>query len=50
MSVAAHPDIVFQRLPHVDLADLIALMNDPRVRRHLPLARGAFGPVECARF
>jgi hypothetical protein len=50
MSVAAHPDIVFQRLPRVDPAELIALMNDPRVRRHLPLARGAFGPAECARF
>jgi [ribosomal protein S5]-alanine N-acetyltransferase len=43
-------DIVFKRLPEVDPADLIALMNDPRVRRHLPLARAAFGPAECARF
>ena len=25
-------------------------MNDPLVRRHLPLARGTFGKAECARF
>ncbi len=42
--------IEFKRLPEVDPADLIALMNDPRVRRHMPLARGTFGPAECARF
>lgn len=44
------PDIVFRRLPEVDPAALIALMNDPLVRRHMPLARGEFGPAECARF
>src|SRR5687767_7195624 len=43
-------DIVFKRLSEVDPADLIALMNDPLVRRHMPLARGTFGPAECARF
>ncbi|MFN0178484.1 MAG: GNAT family N-acetyltransferase [Gemmatimonadales bacterium] len=43
-------DIEFLRLSEVDPADLIALMNDPRVRRHLPLARGRFGPAECAGF
>lgn len=43
-------EIVFTRLPQVEAADLIALMNDPRVRRHLPLARGVFGPAECERF
>ena len=32
--------IAFKRLPDVDPADLITLMNDPRVRRHMPLARG----------
>ena len=42
--------IAFKRLPEVDPADLIALMNDPLVRRHLPLARGTFGVAECARF
>lgn len=50
MSREPHPEIVFRRLPEVDPAELIALMNDPRVRRHLPLARGEFGPAECARF
>jgi [ribosomal protein S5]-alanine N-acetyltransferase len=50
MSPIAHPEIVFQRLPLVASEELIALMNDPRVRRHLPLARGPFGPTECARF
>jgi GNAT superfamily N-acetyltransferase len=43
-------DIVFKRLPEVDPADLMVLMNDPLVRRHMPLARGTFGPAECARF
>ena len=43
------PVIEFQRLSDVAPEDLIGLMNDPRVRRHLPLARGAFGPAECAR-
>ena len=46
----ARPDIALKRLPEVDPASLIALMNDPRVRRHMPLARGPFGPAECARF
>ncbi|MEZ4379545.1 MAG: GNAT family protein [Gemmatimonadales bacterium] len=47
---AGRPGIVLERLTHVDPADLIALMNDSRVRRHLALARGAFGPAECADF
>ncbi len=42
--------VVFRRLSEVDPADIIALMNDPLVRRHMPLARGAFGPAECERF
>jgi GNAT superfamily N-acetyltransferase len=49
-SVESPARIEFKRLPDVDPADLITLMNDPRVRRHMPLARGAFGPAECARF
>jgi len=36
------------RLTEVDPADLIDLMNDPRVRRHIPLAVGNFGPEDCA--
>ena len=47
---AARPEIVLTRLPLIDPADLIALMNDPQVRRHLPLARGPFGSAECASF
>ena len=50
MVTDSHAEIVFSRLPQVDAADLIALMNDPRVRRHLPLARGVFGPAECEQF
>lgn len=50
MVTGSHAEIVFTRLPQVDAADLIALMNDARVRRHLPLARGVFGPAECEQF
>jgi hypothetical protein len=50
VTLGDHSGIVFRRLSEVDPADLIALMNDPRVRRHLPLTRGAFGPAECERF
>jgi GNAT superfamily N-acetyltransferase len=42
--------IVFERLSDVEPAELIALMNDPLVRRHMSLARGEFGPAECERF
>jgi [ribosomal protein S5]-alanine N-acetyltransferase len=42
--------IVFTRLTEVDRAAIIALMNHPLVRRHMPLARGAFGPAECDAF
>lgn len=43
-------DVRFQRLPEIDPAEIIALMNDPGVRRHLPLATGPFGAAQCARF
>ncbi len=46
----SHGPIEFRRLRDVNPADLIDLMNDPRVRRHLPLAKGPFGPRECERF
>lgn len=49
-ALVAVPDIAFRRLPAVDPAALVALMNDPLVRRHMPLARGTFGPAECTRF
>lgn len=50
MTVVDPSRIEFRRLPEVDPADIIALMNDPLVRRHMPLARGEFGPAQCARF
>lgn len=37
-------------LREASTADLIALANDPRVQRHMPLAAGAFGPAECRAF
>jgi RimJ/RimL family protein N-acetyltransferase len=45
-----HEKIVFKRLSEVDPGVIIELMNDPVVRRHLPLARGHFGPAECETF
>lgn len=39
-----------RRLTEIDPEDIIELMTDPRVRRHMPLARGPFGPAECAAF
>lgn len=40
----------FKRLPEVDPADLIELMNHPQVRQLMPLARDAFGEAECKGF
>jgi len=40
----------FRRLPDVPLADIVRLFNDPDVRRHLPLATGAFTEESGARF
>jgi [ribosomal protein S5]-alanine N-acetyltransferase len=42
--------IVFTRLAEVSQSAIIELMNHPLVRRHMPLARGGFGPAECDRF
>ena len=42
--------IAFTRLSEVDPGVIIELVNDPAVRRHLPLARGHFGPSECEKF
>ena len=44
------PEITFARLPDVAPDALMQLMNDPIVRRHLPLARGRFDAAACARF
>ncbi|HYG80505.1 MAG TPA: GNAT family N-acetyltransferase [Pyrinomonadaceae bacterium] len=42
--------VVFKRLSEVDRSAIIGLMNDPLARRHMPLARGDFGPAECDEF
>jgi [ribosomal protein S5]-alanine N-acetyltransferase len=50
MPAYARATIVFTRLTEVDQAAIIQLMNHALVRRHLPLARGSFGPAECEKF
>ncbi len=45
-----HEEIAFTRLSEVDPKAIIELVNDPAVRRHLPLARGHFGPAEREKF
>ena len=42
--------IEFKRLSEVDKADLIDLMNDPRVRRQMPLTTDNFSDVDCDGF
>lgn len=42
--------IVFAPLRTIPPEAISALMNDPDVRRHLPLARGHFGAAECEAF
>jgi ribosomal-protein-alanine N-acetyltransferase len=42
--------VVFKRLSEVDRSAIIDLMNDPLVRRHMPLAKVNFGPAECDEF
>ena len=43
-------EILFLRLPEIEAEQIMALMNDPDVRRHLPLARGHFDEAACGRF
>lgn len=43
-------DIQFKQLSEVDPADIIALMNDPRVRRQMPLTSDQFSAADCAGF
>ena len=50
MASRDYKKIVFTRLSEVDPGAIIELVNDPAVRRHLPLARGHFGPSECEKF
>lgn len=42
--------IEFRRLRQVSSLAIIELMNQRAVRRHLPLARGHFGPSDCEKF
>ncbi|MEO1145223.1 MAG: GNAT family N-acetyltransferase [Cyanobacteria bacterium J06638_22] len=50
MAAIDYDRIIFTRLTKIPSVAIINLMNDPAVRRYLPLARGEFGDVECARF
>ncbi len=50
MASREYEEIAFKRLSEVDPRFIIELLNDPAVRRHLPLARGYFGPAECEKF
>ncbi len=50
MASRDYEEIAFKRLSEVDPRFIIELLNDPAVRRHLPLARGHFGPSECEKF
>ncbi|GIH08879.1 hypothetical protein Rhe02_69460 [Rhizocola hellebori] len=43
-------DLQLRRLSEIDSAEIIELMNDRLVRRHMPLAEGDFGAAECAAF
>lgn len=38
------------RLTEVATSDLMSLMNDERVHRHLPLMKGSFDEAACSRF
>ncbi len=42
--------IEFKRLAEVDKGDIIELMNDPHVRRHMPLTSDNFNEADCNRF
>lgn len=44
------PGFTLARLTTVAPEALVGLMNDPRVRRHLPLARGTFDLAAAERF
>jgi len=50
MAAADYERTAFKRLTEIRPHEIIDLMNDPAVRRHLPLARGEFGLPECERF
>jgi len=43
-------DIEFRELGTVEISDLVELMNNPLVRRHMPLSNDNFGVRECESF
>ncbi len=43
-------DLKLTHLSEVDPADIVALHNDPRVIRHMPLAPGHFDATQCAQW
>lgn len=50
MAIFDYEKIEFQRLTEICPDEIVELMNDPAVRRHLPLAKGCFGLSECDTF
>lgn len=43
-------NIEFKRLTEIEKSDIIDLMNDPLVRRQMPLLRGDFNQDDCDKF
>lgn len=43
-------DIELRRLPDIDKAEIIELMNNPLVLKHMPLASPKFGDDACEKF
>jgi RimJ/RimL family protein N-acetyltransferase len=50
MTPTDYDRIACKRLREISPEAIIELINDPAVRRHLPLAKGEFGISECTRF
>ena len=50
MAAFDYEKVAFKRLTEIRPDSIIELMNDPAIRRHLPLARGQFGVSECESF
>ena len=50
MAAFDYEKIAFKRLREIRPDSIIELMNDPAVRRQMPLARGHFGVSECESF
>jgi [ribosomal protein S5]-alanine N-acetyltransferase len=50
MAAFDYEKVAFKRLTEIRPDSIIELMNDPAVRRHLPLARGDFGESERESF